>query len=91
MACGRGKGNGNGSNGSTSMGFRAAQRDSCLLVRDATAPIKLTQTVAVVHAESSTVAAGAFAALKPQCTNTFTRADGTTLAVTGTDWMNVAT
>ncbi len=87
MACNEG----NGYNGSASLALGAAQSDFCLLVRDATAPVDLPHPVAPVHAESSTVPAGAFAALRPQRMNTFTHADGTTLAFTGTDWMNVAT
>ena len=85
------KGNGKGSNGSTGLALGAGQGDFCRLVRDATAPIDLTHTVPMPHARTWTVPAGAFAALKPQGTDTFAHAHGATLAVTGTDWMNVAT
>jgi hypothetical protein len=43
-----------------------------------------------VDAESLTVPAGTFAALKPQSADTFTQANGTTLVITGTDGIDVA-
>ncbi len=88
-ACGRGTGK--GSNVSRRLAFGAAQSDSSPFVRGVTAPIGPAHTVALMHAESSTVPASVFATLKPRNTDMSAHPGGATLAITGTDWMNVAT
>jgi hypothetical protein len=63
--------------------------DVCTLIGGTTAPISLTHTGA--DPESLTAPARKFAALKPQSADAFTRANGATLIITGSDWIDVAT
>jgi hypothetical protein len=62
----------------------------CTPIGGTTATISLTYSGLAVDAESSTVPAGTFTALKPHSTDMFTQANGTTLVITGSDWIDVA-
>jgi hypothetical protein len=53
--------------------------------------MKLSQIAEAVDAESWTLPAGNYTALKPQSADTLAHANGATHVISGTDWSDVAT